>query len=221
MNDIIKLQDALSCVESWSMQWDLDISVQKTAIMGLGRTHPDFPFTIGGRRLVRVNQIRDLGVVYSDTLDFSSFIHDLAARASTVSPIWSPYKQTLIDVIERVQKSFTYRCYMRKGITSLSYSQRLHNLSGETLEFRRKLIDFGFMYKLITDEIDLKLTDIFEMSSTIGLSRGHPYRLRPDRPRTRAYEGSSSQLHEAPVAYFGNEHFAMQFSDLSVMFLYK
>ena len=44
--------------------------------------------------------------------------------------------------------------------------------------------------KLTTEDCDLKLYDIFERPPMIGITRGHSYRIKPERPNTAAYAGS-------------------------------
>ncbi|VDO05247.1 unnamed protein product [Haemonchus placei] len=66
--------------------------------------------------------------------DFDRFVHDLAARPLRQAD----HEAHLVTAQER--------------------------LGGVSLECRRNVVDYGLMYELLTDEIDLDLKDIVEMS---------------------------------------------------------
>ncbi|EYC29530.1 hypothetical protein Y032_0006g3021 [Ancylostoma ceylanicum] len=189
--------------------------------MKIGKNHPDVPFLINGAMLKETKTIRDLGLIYTDTLDFTTYISDVVAKAKCrssfilkafktrnpttlfklfttyvrplleyCSPIWSPIRVSQIDEIESVQKSFTYRCFARKGMFRTPYDVRLKKLSALSLRDRRLIIDISFMYKLTTGEVDLAISDLFEISPFKDFTRGHPFKVRLFRSNCSAYDKS-------------------------------
>ena len=76
------------------------------------------------------------------------------------SPIWSPWLISDVKCIERVQRFFTRTICKRTGISELSYSDRLHNLGLQSLEYRRIFSDLVLCYKTY-QTVDLKRDDIF------------------------------------------------------------
>lgn len=93
------------------------------------------------------------------------------------SPLWSPYKFSLKDKIEQVQKSFTYRIFLRAGKSRVPYGARLRLLNSLTLEDRRIVSDLALMYKMTTGEIDIDLCDLFLVTPRGSVVRGQPFRL--------------------------------------------
>ena len=77
------------------------------------------------------------------------------------SPIWSPWLISDIKCIERVQRFFTRTICKRTGISELSYSDRLHNLGLQSLEYRRIFSDLVLCYKIVYQTVDLKRDDFF------------------------------------------------------------
>ena len=60
--------------------------------------------------------------------------------------VWAPYKRKNIDLLEKVQRSFTKRIL---GLNGMSYTQRLETLGLPSLEFRRVRGDLIETYKLL------------------------------------------------------------------------
>jgi hypothetical protein len=60
-------------------------------------------------------------------------------ECSTV--VWSPHRLSDISRIERVQRQFTLRCFLRCGLGHPSYERRCELLGLQSLENRRKLFD--------------------------------------------------------------------------------
>ena len=76
INNTVLLQSSLNALAEWSTKWDLDISIEKTSILTLGKHHPKIEFFLNGIPLKQIQVVRDLGVVYTDKLDFSGYITD-------------------------------------------------------------------------------------------------------------------------------------------------
>ena len=97
-------------------------------------------------------------------------------------PVWSPYLKKDILKIESVQRIFTKSACLRCNIPFTSYNDRLEKLGLKTLEYRRKVIDLIFLFKIISQQSDLKFSDYFVL-------RNNPYSLRGSKlkiePKTK------------------------------------
>ena len=92
--------------------------------------------------------------------------------ASYNSVVWSPYLKSDIELIENVQRRFTKRL---KGLSALSYDDRLKLLNLERLEIRRLRFDLLCCYKVIFGLIGIDREAFFEFRTSC--TRGHPYKL--------------------------------------------
>ena len=89
------------------------------------------------------------------------------------SPVWSPVYKTDIELIERVQRTFTKRLY---GFKYLSYSERLFLLQADTLELRRLKTDLVMLYKIVHNLVALNFNDFFAYNN-FTITRGHDFKL--------------------------------------------
>lgn len=106
------------------------------------------------------------------------------------SPVWSPCYVTDIDLLERVQRSFTRRLYAKCGWVSVPYCQRLQRLDLDSLELRRLHSDLVMVYKIVNRNIDAcqYLFTLFDVSYT----RGHSKKLAKLSFRTNILKHSFS-----------------------------
>ena len=93
------------------------------------------------------------------------------------SPIWSPWLISDVKCIERVQRCFTRTICKRTGISELSYSDRLHNLGLQSLEYRRIFSDLVLCYKIVYQTVDLKRDDFFYIP-LLSTTRGHSCKIQ-------------------------------------------
>ena len=100
---------------------------------------------------------------------FKTFVRPLLEYNS---PVWSPYLQKDINLIERVQRRFTKRL---AGMEGYSYDERLQALKLERLEARRMRTDIITAYKIIFGFIETPCSDFFTF--TDSRTRGHRYKL--------------------------------------------
>ena len=91
--------------------------------------------------------------------------------------IWSPYKVTEIDRIEKVQRYFTRRLFERCDVRYVMYTERLRYLKLEPLELRRIVFDLKMLFKICHNIVDLVFDEFFKYASSIGVLRGHSYKL--------------------------------------------
>jgi hypothetical protein len=66
------------------------------------------------------------------------------------SPVWNPNLQRDIDLVKRVQRSFTKAI---RGFKDKSYSDRLHTLSALSLHQRRTLSDMVTVHKIVYNKM--------------------------------------------------------------------
>ena len=92
------------------------------------------------------------------------------------SPIWSPWLISDVKCIERVQRFFTRTICKRTGISELCYSDRLHNLGLQSLEYRRIFSDLVLCYKIVYQTVDLKRDDFY--IPLLSTTRGHSCKIQ-------------------------------------------
>ncbi|GMR47979.1 hypothetical protein PMAYCL1PPCAC_18174, partial [Pristionchus mayeri] len=106
---------------------------------------------------------------------FVTFIRPLLEYCSVV---WSPSTVTLANSIESVQRNFTRRLFARCNIPYTSYPQRISFLSLQTLEHRRLISDFLFLYKSIHGFYSYDHSSLYKISPlTRSLRRAHALRI--------------------------------------------
>jgi len=87
------------------------------------------------------------------------------------SVVWCPYLKSDIALIAKVQRYFTKRL---KGLSELSYDDRLKLLNLERLEIRRLRFDLLCCYKIIFGLVGIDREAFFELRTSC--TRGHPYK---------------------------------------------
>ncbi|EYB86978.1 hypothetical protein Y032_0270g859 [Ancylostoma ceylanicum] len=106
------------------------------------------------------------------------------------SPLWSPSKQSYVDKLEKVQKSFTKQIFARNGIFQITYAERLAHLNSNTLQLRRVVYDQVFLFKILMDIVDIDKDLLLTVSRLNGRTRGHHLRLVIERSRSQQFSNS-------------------------------
>ena len=88
--------------------------------------------------------------------------------------MWSPFNTRLITKLESVQRRLT-KCL--SGMSSFSYSERLHLLNLDSLEMRRHRADLILCVKMLKGFVDGDASDFFERVAPDSVTRGHRYKL--------------------------------------------
>ena len=209
--DVKVLQDNIDKLCHWSKTWQLNISIDKTVHFRIGKeaNHAASVYKLDSSVLHTVNECRDLGVIVDPSLKFASHINSVVAKAQQraglifktftsgnrsllvkafttyVRPIleygscvWSPTAVGMIDKLESVQRRFTKRIH---GLQELSYRERLRLLNLDSLECRRLRFDLILAYKILFGHTDLDADDYFVLNSSSRPTRGHQYKLVPQR----------------------------------------
>ena len=79
-----ELQEALDNLFAWSEEWQMLFNADKCHIIHLGRTNPNFPYSINGTGLVVVEEEKDLGVLIHKSCTPSSQVAKAAKKANSV-----------------------------------------------------------------------------------------------------------------------------------------
>ena len=101
-------------------------------------------------------------------------------------PLWSPYLQKNIDVLERVQ------CRASKYVLPISsrdspYEERLSVLGWSSLQSRRSYLSLLECYKTIHGLNDLKCDDHFEFNCHSRTRSNHSFKLRQPLARVNCF----------------------------------
>ena len=104
---------------------------------------------------------KQLGFVLRHSRDFSSdtlkllFLVFVRSHLEYCSVIWSPYYDSHINSIERIQSKFLIALSRKVGMyTDLNYQSKCDALGLEPLFIRRFQLDLMFFYKLMSGKID-------------------------------------------------------------------
>jgi len=106
--------------------------------------------------------------------DLSSLVRAFTVYVRSIleycSVVWNPFLLKDITALEKVQRRFTKRL---RGMSKLTYHQRLVKVGLESLELRRiRAGDFVFAYKIIFGLADVNTEDIFTVCAS-NSRRGH------------------------------------------------
>lgn len=80
----------------------------------------------------------------------------LLTQLDYCSPVWSPFYQTHIDLVERVQRRFTRYVYRKFGFNYESYESRCKALGLLTLRKRRMVADQMLLYSVVNDQLRVR-----------------------------------------------------------------
>ena len=170
-----RLQEAVDKLLDWASKWGMEFNVRKCKVMHVGHANPRYDYTMGGTRLEKTDEERDLGVVMTSKLKVSK---QCAKAAQTVlgqitrafhykdrrlylqlykqyvrphlefaSQAWSPWTAADKAVLERVQERAVR---MVTGLQTREYLDRLTELEMTTLEERRHQADMAMVHKIVT-----------------------------------------------------------------------
>ena len=78
-----QLQQDLFIFEEWAAMWQLKVNVNKCSVMKFGRNRPDVSYSLNNSLLPIVDNVRDLGVIISNNLTFSTHISTIVSKASS------------------------------------------------------------------------------------------------------------------------------------------
>ncbi|XP_063371820.1 uncharacterized protein LOC134660049 [Cydia amplana] len=98
---------------------------------------------------------------------------------------WSPYFAKDIDMLEKVQRSFTK---LPRQLKNKPYEERLKELKLTTLKHRRERGDLIETYKILSGHYDLKdFHEMFKRNNNTRL-RGHHLKLERHKSHSNPYK---------------------------------
>ena len=170
-----------SSKHDWPMYfiWDKFIA-PSDLIRDLGITYDsklcfhDYINEIVGRAYQRVNLLFRSFVSRNVSLLTRAFLTYVRPILEYCTSIWSPHQSYLIDKIERVQRYFTIRVFIR---TKLPYMERLQILNLELLEARRIKFDLKLCFKINNGLCDFDVDAFFKLAPQTSVTRGHSKKL--------------------------------------------
>lgn len=140
-----KIQAAISEVVEWAKSHQLPLAGSKTKVLHLGKNNKKASYFIEGQRIVQATEVKDLGFIITENLEFDNHCNDVAAKASRRvcnlfrslstneeqtflraykmyvrplleygTPVFGPTKVKNIEVLEKVQNSFTRKHFLVK-----------------------------------------------------------------------------------------------------------
>ena len=203
-NDFNQLLDS---VANWSITWQLPLSIEKCSYMILSNKlcKNKFDFLLSGVDLSESSQVKDLGVLFNCTLNFSSHISEIVGKAkqrlyllrkcftacndTMLIHAFKVYIIPLLEYCSPVWSPHTLTDILRvesvqrtftKSLPScrdLSYKNRLQLCGLSSLERRRLVADLVLFYKIVNKIV---LIDLGVSLQPIGYSvtRGHSRRYK-------------------------------------------
>jgi len=159
-----RLQQDSFIFEEWAAKWQLKVNVDKSCVVN----RPDTSYTLYNIAIPVVQNMRDLGVVLSNDLTFSTHVSTIVSRASSkiglmyrafssrslnfmisffkthVRPILEynceVWSPYFIQDIDRLENVQRRFSKRIKGLYNLNYNDRLQLCKLESLELKKSLI---------------------------------------------------------------------------------
>ena len=199
-------QDETNRLQKWSDEFQLKIAFEKCAILQLNPQYSlKYQYTMNNLQLTTCNQIRDLGVIIDENLNFSVHIDTVARKAGLVSNIIfhnfkcrdvrflaMAYAAYVRPILEYANESFfpkykkdlcklenVQRSYTRRipALREMTYRQRLSKMGLETLELRRIKSGLIFIFKYLNNYVSLENNRLISRSTTSRSTRSHKYAI--------------------------------------------
>jgi hypothetical protein len=202
LSDCIHLQKSLLSISNWSSLWQLNLAPDKCQVISFSYRQPSFLFnySVNSIPLLRVNEVVDLGVKFSQNLSFSSHIKETCNKARRKASIIlncfkSKNKTNLFKAFNAFVRPTLEYCsnlwnpYRKSDIvliesvqkrftkrlscmSGLQYADRLKVLEAESLEQRRLKSDMLMYYKIINKLIDLPVEEFFCIRNGVTRNNG-------------------------------------------------
>ena len=199
------LQQALTALQQWSDRWLLKLNIKKCKTVFFGRNiNTQYRYSLQTTELERLEEIRDLGVIFDSEL---SFTHHCKEKISTAYSFLGIIKRNFVylqeDAFVMLYKSLVrshleyansvwnpYRHGLIKdlekvqmratklviSIKHLKYNERLKKLKLPTLKYRRLRGDMIEVYKILHNKYDSD-TNLSLVKQQDSKTRGHSLKL--------------------------------------------
>ncbi len=201
------MKSNLKRVLDWMNDSQLNVALQKSAVLHLGNSNPRTVYEIDNVSIPPVESIKDLGIHI--TTDLKPHVHVnkiFSAAMATSNLIFKCFetkdKRFLMNLFKTyVRPKLEYgsqiwnpsyqlditkiervqRAFTKRipGLFEIPYPQRLETLSLQTLEQRRKIADLVMVFKILHGIVNVKVEDFFKLAPSDHKTRGHPFKLFP------------------------------------------
>ena len=218
--DCALLQDDIDKLVDWSNNWKLDFNVDKCSLCTVSRKRNPIicNYNMGGKVLNRVGAQRDLGVLMSDTANFSDHIHAQVNKANKMlgfirrtingNKILSPTLRSLYVTLVRSHLDYASEIWSPKSVTmikriegvqrratklmlpNLNYNERLKRLDLLPLVYRREVKDLSTFYKLKSGNFNCSFNSYFQFCSDERLRSHASNKLKINRVKTEHFKGT-------------------------------
>lgn len=131
---------------------------------------------------------------------YNSYIRSITEYCAS---IWSPYYQTHIDAIERIQKKFTRILFRKFHYPYECYNMRLRRLEMLSLETRRSLMDELNLFKIRNGTFRLSVTNDFQ-SNPLRITRNNQLFYLPFATTNVEYHSPLLRMHRHHMTLFNN-----------------
>ena len=82
--DRVKLQTTLDSLTKWAEEWGMKFNVEKCKIMHVGKNNPQYEYFMSGKKLMVVEEEKDIGVTIHSSLNPSKHCKRVADTANAV-----------------------------------------------------------------------------------------------------------------------------------------
>ena len=183
-----EVQCELSAITNWSDEHEMPLSIDKCGVMHCGHNQPNHVYYIHGSIIQSIDQFKDLGVIRSQDASYSghcesvvnkankmagllrrvfksrskemmwpAFIYYVLPTLTYCSPAWHPKQKGNINLLENVQRRYTKRI---RGLSNMSYSERLSELNALSVANRLIYSDMTFTYKILHNLTSYSCSDV-------------------------------------------------------------
>jgi len=95
IDDCYQLQSDLKELESWSQKWQISFNISKCKSMHIGRSNPQFVYTLNNKLVQQVHEERDLGILFDDQLKFHANTSQVVSKANRILALINRYFSSL------------------------------------------------------------------------------------------------------------------------------
>ena len=167
LSDCLQLQNDLNSIFSWCHKWKLDLNLSKCYVMNFSLKRSRnivFEYAFGTTKLKYVDEIKDLGVIFTPTLNFSNHVNYIVNKAFR-----------MLGFINRVLKDFKdttvlctlFNAYVR---SRLEYASCVWSPTQDYLSTRIERVQKKFTRNLCyKSNIDYKSFDYIDRCSFFNI----------------------------------------------------
>jgi hypothetical protein len=206
-----EIDEDLSLLNSWSLDWQMDFSPSKCRVMYLGNATLPNPIIFKGTPIQVCENIKDLGLNYDNNMNFDKHASIISGKALRLAGIIQrnfailPLKVRLYQMyvlpilefcssmfclmsmaqrkkVERVQKQFT-RALLQSSAPNKSYQERCEILRMKPLWIRRLISGLCFIHRINSNRDMFFFEPLLDSNSNIN-TRNSQNTIRPLGCRT-------------------------------------